>query len=508
MAFFLPPERGIGRGEIAESHIEAPFIAVFMLLSALALVGFHVYLQNTSYTAALAVSMLVFGVTLVRVEYGLYILVIAMLMSPEIQAGSVGARNERTINLRYDDVLIGIIFLAVLVRQAFERRPLIYRNSPINSGIFLYGLVCILSTLGALRMSVPAWDRSVAFFVMAKMFEFYMIFFMVGVAIRDREEVRRQLTVFFFVSVLVCTYAIMSIGTSSRVSAPFDSGGTEPTTLGGYLTILICVALGLFAYAPTRKKKYLFALLALIAFIPFIMTLSRASYIALLVAMTALSIVGRQRIIIVAVALILILSPILMPQDVKDRVNYTFQRGTGVPVSIPGVDTDLQIDKSTYERIYIWKKVRFNLGVWPWLGGGISWENVLDSQYARILIETGILGFTAFAFLLFQIMRTTRQAFRWSRDWMLKGLSLGMVATTVGLIVHGMGTISFLIVRIMEPFWFLLALCVVARHIALEEYGLRLREYYAALQREQELVGVVTLDTIAKPDREKVDRAA
>ena len=56
MAVFSPPERGIGRGEIAESRIEAPFIGVFMLLSAFALVGFHAYVQNPSYTAALAVS--------------------------------------------------------------------------------------------------------------------------------------------------------------------------------------------------------------------------------------------------------------------------------------------------------------------------------------------------------------------------------------------------------------------------------------------------------------------
>ena len=497
MSPLVQSERLIGRGEVAESRIELPFIAAFMVLCAIGLFVFNAYFQNSSYTIALAVSMIVFGTTLVRVDYGISMLLFAMLLSPEIQAGTVGARSERTVNLRYDDVLIIIIFLGVLIKQAFEGRPVLFRRNPINSGIFVYYLVCIVSTLGALRISVGAWDRSVAFFVMAKMLEFYMIFFMVGLALNSKNDVRRQLKVFFAVSVIVCVYGMFTMRTLSRVSAPFESGGTEPNTLGGYLMIVMCTALGLYTYAPTNKRKLGLALLAVIAFIPFIMTLSRASYISLLVALTALSIMGRQRLILGAVALILILSPILMPQDVLDRVNYTFQRGSGVPIEIPGIKTDLQVDKSTYERIYIWRKVQFNLGVWPWFGGGISWENVLDSQYARVLIETGIFGMLAFSFLLLQLWRTTRQSFLWSRDWVLKGLALGMVATTIGLTVHGLGTITFLIVRIMEPFWFLIALTVIGRDIALREHAERVRAYVARLEKEPAEAGEAPSDQAA-----------
>jgi O-antigen ligase len=120
------------------------------------------------------------------------------------------------------------------------------------------------------------------------------------------------------------------------------------------------------------------------------------------------------------------------------------------------------------------------LGVWPWFGGGVSWETVVDSQYARVLIETGVVGMAAFVFLFYRIMRTAREAHRWSRDWVAKGLSLGVSAAFVGLIVHGLATITFLIVRIMEPFWFLAALAVVARQVALADHERRVVEYRRA----------------------------
>ena len=163
-----------------------------------------------------------------------------------------------------------------------------------------------------------------------------------------------------------------------------------------------------------------------------------------------------------------------------ERIRYTFQP-SGVPIEIGGIETDIRIDKSTYERVYVWEKVGYNLKIWPWFGGGISWDTVLDSQYARLLIETGIFGFTTFMFLVWRILLTTRQAFRWSRYWVAKGLSLAVFAITAGLLVHGLGTISFLIVRIMEPFWFLTALVVVAREIAIVDYRQRLLRQQAAL---------------------------
>jgi O-antigen ligase len=425
--------------------------------------------QNQQYTIAAAVSMLVFGVTLARVDFGIYILVIAMLLSPEIQAGAVGAHNERDVKFRYDDILIIVVFFGVLIKATFERRARLLLPSPVNAGILAYFAVCIVSIGLALRRNVEAWDPDVAAFVTLKMIEFYMVFFMVGMAINSRREIRSQLVVFFAVALAVSAFGIYSIGTLDRVSAPFETGGSEPNTLGGYLLLIICVAVALGYRAPSLRLKLLFFGIAAIALWPFMQTLSRASYAALGVALIVLGLAGRKPSLVALVILAFVFAEYVMPEEVIDRVENTFQED-GEHVIIAGKETDIRVDKSTHERIYIWEKVRFNLTVWPWFGGGISWETVLDSQYARVLIETGILGFAAFVFMQLRVLRTTWQAHRWSRDWLVSALALGTTAAMIGLVVHSFGTISFLIVRIAEPFWFLVALCAVGRSLAIEEH--------------------------------------
>ena len=472
-------ERGIGRGEMAESRLDFPLFAGVMVLCAAGLVLFNVLVPNTALTLALAVSMLVFGVTVVRVDFGVYILVVAMLLSPEINLGVVGRANDRGVNVRYDDILIIVIFLGVCLKMAFDNRKRFWQPSPINLPIFLYYGSLILSFFFAWQRSVPAWDRQVAVFVMLKMAEFYMVFFLVGNTIQNRVQIRRQLTLFFIVGIIVSLYGIFTIGTTDRVGAPLEQGGTEPNTLGGYLMILMCVAGGLYIYAPRRRNRLLMLALFALAFIPFLYTLSRASYVSLLVALVVLGIAGRKYRIVAFVVAVLALSPILMPEDVLHRVNYTFQEGSGKELFIAGQPTAIEVDTSTYERIHVWKKVRYNMLVWPYFGGGPAWDSVLDSQYARVLIETGLVGFAAFALMLFQLIRTAREAHRWSRDWVGRGLALGMVATTIGLMVHSLGTISFLIVRIMEPYWFLMAMTVIVRAEALQEYAERVRNYHA-----------------------------
>ncbi len=92
----------------------------------------------------------------------------------------------------------------------------------------------------------------------------------------------------------------------------------------------------------------MFGLIVLAAFYPFIMTLSRASYMSLLVAFVCIGIFGRKPLMLVFVAVVLVASPYIMPEDVIERINYTFQP-EGVEVEIGGVPTNIEIDKSTYE---------------------------------------------------------------------------------------------------------------------------------------------------------------
>lgn len=490
---FFRSQRGIGRGETPESQLEAPIFAAALLLFGLALWAQHLVFHNPSITVALAVSGLVFGVTVTRADFGVYILIIAMLLSPEIEMEDVKS-GHRNFTVRYDDLLIMVIFLGVMVKLAFEGRFSLWRPSPVNVPIMLYFGVCLLSTLLALERNLGAWDRTMAMFTLLKMLQFYLVFWLVGHATTSLRQVRRQLALFFVVAVVVAGYGIYSIGTTPRVSAPFESGGTEPNTLGGYLVICICVALGLFTQARSWRWRLVFLGLVAVCGLPLLYTLSRASYLAIIAGATVVGLVGRSYLIVAAVALTLAASPVIMPPEVIQRVAHTFQEEHGYDVG--GV---VMVDKSTGERFMVWRKVGFLVTLAPiyaLFGGGVAWERVLDSQYARVILETGLVGLAAFLYLQFSVLRTVREAYRWTDDWVGRGLAMGMFAVTLALIVHSTGTISFLIVRIMMPFWVLVAMCAHVRNEAIAAHWAR---HQARQRAKREAAAVAEESTAPTP---------
>jgi hypothetical protein len=404
-----------------------------------------------------------------------------MVLSPEINAGAVGVAAQRTFSIRYGDILIGVIFMGVMVKMAFEGRPRLWMPNPINAGILAYYGMAVYSTGLAFHGGLPSWDGRMALFVLIKMLQFYMVFWMITNAIDTREQIRKQLVAFFISSLVVSIYGIYAMQTENRVSAPFEQGGSEPNTMGGYLTVVMIFAVALIAYLKEFRIRLMLAVTIIFAFVPFLSTLSRASYLALFCGLLAMTMLLKRPIMALVVVVALVTSASIMPDNVRERVNYTFQEGSGVPISVMGRDMGFQLDKSTYERIYVWDKVRFNMRIWPWRGGGVEWERILDSQYARVIIETGLIGLAAFLFMQWRIFKTAREAQLWSSDPVVKALGLGSAAVLVALIVHSMGTISFLIIRIMEPFWMLVAITVVGRSIALEEHR---QAYLAELEEE------------------------
>ena len=84
----------------------------------------------------------------------------------------------------------------------------------------------------------------------------------------------------------------------------------------------------------------------------------------------------------------------------------------------------------------------------------------MDAQYLKTLVETGILGMTALGFLLYAILRETRKVYKSAEDKFHKGVCMGFFCRYYCYDDPCPGANTFIIVRIMEPFWFLMAIVV------------------------------------------------
>ncbi len=154
----------------------------------------------------------------------------------------------------------------------------------------------------------------------------------------------------------------------------------------------------------------------------------------------------------------LLLIPSFAPKVVRERVAYTFKTQSGQPtVRLGGA----AFDPSTSERLLSFKEALQAWTTRPILGFGITGFRFMDAQYPRTLVETGILGFLAFVWMISSVLRLAVSRYRAARDPFWRGLSLGYLTGFVGLLFHAIGANSFIIIRIMEPFWFFAGLVVL-----------------------------------------------
>ena len=98
----------------------------------------------------------------------------------------------------------------------------------------------------------------------------------------------------------------------------------------------------------------------------------------------------------------------------------------------------------------------------PLLGEGVpGGRAIYDVQYSRIFREVGLVGFCIFIWLIARILKT---AWRYYSDQDLdnfhRGLSMGLICAVLGLLMMGIAAETFIIIRIMEPFWFVAGIVV------------------------------------------------
>jgi len=103
------------------------------------------------------------------------------------------------------------------------------------------------------------------------------------------------------------------------------------------------------------------------------------------------------------------------------------------------------------------------------LGRGITGIGFIDGQYIRTLPELGIIGLLSFLWLLWIIYKNSLGIYRQMDDNLYKGLTLGFIAGFVGLTIHALTANTFILIRVMEPFWFITGIIMMLPKLKEEE---------------------------------------
>ncbi len=406
------------------------------------------------FVAAGAVFLLVF----VRTEVGLYLALLSMLLSPEFAVGGRGALVEgREVVLRAEDLLLIVIALSWMAKTAVNKELGVVLKTPLNRPIAAYIATHFLATLvGYLTGTVKT---AAGFFYVLKYAEYFVIYYMVVNNVQDRSQAWRLIRVAFFTAVVVSLIGIAQIPSGQRVSAPFEGEAGEPNTFGGYLLLMMGLAGGLALEVTSLRVRLLAGGLVGLMFIPFLYTQSRASYLGFLPAYFVLVALTRRRRLAIGLLLVgMIAGAVFAPGPVHKRIAETFQEQPYQPsVRLGGI----RFDPSTSERLLAMQNAVAGWMKRPILGYGVTGFHFMDAQYFRILVETGVVGFAAFLYLLWTVWGSVLRARGRVGEPTFRGLAAGFLAGYVGLLVHAIGSNTFIIIRIMEPFWFFVGLLIV-----------------------------------------------
>jgi O-antigen ligase len=400
----------------------------------------------------------IFILSFVNIEWGLYILIFSMLLSPEIKIGeTAGTSLSRGVTLRFEDLLLVVIGFSWFTKNAVNKELGLILKTSLNKPIFFYILVCLISTgLGVIDGRVGV--KTGSFFVL-KYIEYFVVFFMIINHVKSADQIRRFIFCIFLTTFIVSIVGLLQIPGGERVSAPFEGGSGEPNTFGGYLLFNGAIAAGLLLKINDSKSKRLLTLLILTSIAPFLFTQSRSSYLGLIPLCFVLGFLAKQRIIIFGFMIVVfLLSPFFLPSQVKNRILYTFTQPEAAGQITIG---DFRLDTSTSARLVSLKEVLRDWPKHPILGYGVTGYQFVDAQYPRVLIETGLLGLIAFFYLLYSIFKMVINHMNEVKTPFFKGLIIGFLAGYIGLLFHAIGANTFIIVRIMEPFWFFAGIIAV-----------------------------------------------
>jgi len=450
---------------VPASSIRVPFppaVLFTLLTTSVVLVAVYLIAPEAVRLAVLLVAaFMIVAIAFVSLELTLYLLILSTLLGPEAVVGGTEATRTTTetrgVTLRLDDILMLLVCLTWFFRMAVNKE-LGRIGTPINRPVVAYMVVTLLATIAGF-----ASDRVhlFGFFFVLKYFQYFVLFYMIVAHVEDEAVIKRFLGMMLLTCFAVCLYGLAQIPGGGRVSAPFEGEVLEPNTFGGYLLLMFSVVLGILLHRPQGRARMILMLMVPLILVTIAFTESRSSYLGLAVAIALFLLFSEHKKMLALGALAaMALFPIVIPQTVIDRVFYTFTQ----PVQRGQIKLGaIRLDTSTSARIESWKKaIERDFFRHPVLGVGVTGGSFMDAQYPRVLSETGIFGLLTFVWLMRRIWVMLRRSYRSLRDPILRGVALGTLCGFGGLLVHAIGTNTFIIVRIMEPFMILVGLVLAA----------------------------------------------
>jgi hypothetical protein len=414
-------------------------------------------------TIVILLFFLIFIPTLINPDIGLIIIIVSMLFSPDV---IIGKTAYREISVRIEDIFLILIVLAGFLRIAFTKDLAEVFKTKLTLLFFYYIAVCLMSTVFAVIFGGAEMPLGHSLFSILKYLEYFLLFLMVKDNMRNLRQPKLFVAIFLLTALSVAVYSNIYIGQQQaagieffRTRPPVETmGGGEAGTLGGYLVFMMAIAGGLLIYARSMPIRIFLIILELLMFRGFLYSLSRGSYLAFVpMVIMLIYFMKKEKLLVICIFICISIGVIFyMPSMVRSRISTTLTIKKEVDRTY-----NIQWEESPRARIESWQMVLFQkFPKSPIIGHGVG-RYFIDSQLFSTLCEVGLAGLILFGLVLFRLFTMAINVLNDNfveNDNFSVGLTTGFLAGYVGLLAHAISTNTFIIIRVMEPFWFIAAI--------------------------------------------------
>jgi hypothetical protein len=407
-------------------------------------------------------ALLCYLFTLVNMQYGLAIMLFGIALSPEVFVDAYYNIGFQ-MSTRMSDYIMLIVLFAWLTHLITQRNPM--QPTPLKGPLWGYILVAMGSTMfgEAFLGGVRGHSHIARFFVFFKHIQYYLLFLIVLNTIRTEWDVKKFAVLMILSSALSGAVGLsQAAGNAYRVSGPHGEGAN---IMAGFFIFNLLLAMGL--YTGIRKPALKFALLFYIVVmngIPMLRTLSRGAFAGMLVGALALGIF-RDRRILFGLLLFMLILPFFASKDMSERL-------VSILGAIPFLN--LQPTPPSWEgKMDAWgmffPRYVMSSPLFGW-GVGLLPLGYSDSEYLKILVETGLIGLCMFLWMVSRMLHMG-----WHCSWhgpslFIRSFGIGYWAGVIGLATHGLAATTFTAIRTMEPLMFATGLMGVLYNITQRQH--------------------------------------
>lgn len=400
-----------------------------------------------------------------RPDFGLYILAFALPM----QTGRYKIHDYFLGPQFIDILLLGVILGLIVKGQSVIPKSPLARFLLLLAGFYYFSL-----WEGSYFISapLPIWITDVRFSDWKNYVEMFLLALVVGSAIREKRQVV-GLIVVMCLAVFVVNRNYMSM-MSGRDLSHFSYEVRDAGLLGyagvnglaAFEAMFVSFLLGINACIKNWLARIGILLLLTMCAYCLLYSFSRGGYAGALIGLMSVGLLKSRKLLAI-VALILIAWQTLLPVSVQERILMTTgDRAEGA-----------EFDPSAQERVTLWEDAVQLFEQNPVTGTGFETYQFMGrvgpyrdthNYYIKILAESGMVGLTLFAILLWKLFKSGLDLFRRAEDSFWSAVGLGFVALMASAIITNFFGDRWTYQQVDGYLWMSLG-CVIRGLIVVEE---------------------------------------